>query len=319
MGLSPAQPAISAIGLRKSFGDRTVLDGLDLHVPAGTIFSLLGPNGSGKTTTARILSTLTCADAGRVRIAGHDLAVGPGAARAVIGAAGLFSRVDVLRTGEENLTLTAALHRLNPGEGRRRVAELLDRFDLAEAAGSPVATYSGGMRRRLDLAMILVGDPRVIFLDEPTSGMDARGRRAMWRIIRGLVAENVTVFHTTRCAEEAEELADRIAVLDHGRLVAEGTVEELKRLAPDGHVLLRFTGAEEFEWATRAFAEAPRDDDAFTLRIPSDCSVGSLRVLFNRIDHELLAVDELSVHTPGLDDVLLTLTNHPTNRKTPTL
>ena len=272
------QSAIAATGLRKSFGDHLVLDGIDLDVAEGTIFALLGPNGAGKTTIVQILSTLIGADGGEVRVAGHDLAREPDAVRAAIGVTGQFSAVDNLLTGEENLILMADLHHLGRAEGRRRAAELLERFDLVDAATKTAATYSGGMRRRLDLAMGLVGDPRIVFLDEPTTGLDPRSRRTMWQIIRDLVAGGVTVFLTTQYLEEADQLADRIAVLDHGKLVAEGTADELKRLVPGGHISLRFADASELESAARALgAGLDRDDDELTLQLPSDGGVRSLR------------------------------------------
>jgi len=305
------QPAIAATGLRKSFGDQLVLDGIDLDVAEGTTFALLGPNGAGKTTIVQILSTLIGADAdvGALSVAGHDLTRDPDAVRAAIGVTGQFSAVDNLLTGEENLILMADLQHLGRAAGRRRAAELLDRFDLAEAATKTPATYSGGMRRRLDLAMGLVGDPRIIFLDEPTTGLDPRSRRTMWQIIRDLVASGVTVFLTTQYLEEADQLADRIAVLDHGRLVAEGTPGELKRLVPGGHISLRFAGASELESAARALGEVGRDDNELTLQVPSDGGVRSLRALLDRLDAESIEVDELSIHTPDLDDVFLALTD----------
>jgi ABC-2 type transport system ATP-binding protein len=306
-----APPAIAATGLRKSFGDHVVLDGIDLHVAEGTIFALLGPNGAGKTTTVQILSTLINANAGEVRIAGHDLAREPDAVRSVIGVTGQFSAVDGLLTGEENMILMADLHHIGRREGRRRTHELLEKFDLVEAAGKPAATYSGGMRRRLDLAMGLVGNPRIVFLDEPTSGLDPRSRRTMWQIIRGLVADGVTIFLTTQYLEEADQLADRIAVLDHGKLVAEGTAEELKRLIPGGHIRLGFADAAGLELAARTLGESARDDDELTLQVPSDGSVRSLRELLGRLDNASVDVDSLSMHTPDLDDVFLALTGHP--------
>src|SRR5690242_6212076 len=234
---------IEARGLRKSFGDHVVLDGIDLDVAAGTICALLGPNGAGKTTTVHILSTLISADGGQARVAGHDLAREPDAVRAAIGVTGQFSAVDNLLTGEENLLLIADLHHLNRSEGRKRAAGLLERFELLDAARKLPATYSGGMRRRLDLAMTLVGNPRLIFLDEPTTGLDPRSRHTMWQIIRDLVASGVTILLTTQYLDEADELANRIALLDHGKLVAEGTPDELKRRIPGGHLQFQFADA----------------------------------------------------------------------------
>jgi ABC-2 type transport system ATP-binding protein len=307
--------AIAVSGLRKSFGDQVVLDGLDLTVPPGTIFALLGANGAGKTTTVKILSTLIAADAGDVRVAGHDVAREPDAVRAAIGVTGQFSAVDKLLTGTENLRLMADLHHLSGRDGRRRAAELLDRFGLTEAAGKPASTYSGGMLRRLDLAMTLVGSPQVIFLDEPTTGLDPRSRRDMWQIVRDLVAGGVTILLTTQYLEEADELADRIAVLDHGRIVAEGTADELKRRIPGGHVRLRFADAHAADAALGLLNDASRDNDALALRVPSDGSLTALKTLIDRLDDRGVAVDELSVHTPDLDDVFLALTGKPTQEK----
>ena len=304
-------PAIAATGLRKSFGGRVVLDGIGLRVAEGTIFALLGPNGAGKTTTVQILSTLIPADGGAAHVAGHDLAREPDAVRAAIGVTGQFSAVDNLLTGEENLLLMADLNHLGRAEGRRRAADLLDRLDLAGAAKQTPATYSGGMRRRLDLAMTLVGDPRLIFLDEPTAGLDPRGRRAMWDIIRALVADGVTIFLTTQYLEEADHLADRIGVLHHGRLVAEGPPDELKRLVPGGHIRLQFADAERLAAAAGVLGDSSRDDNALTLQIPSDGGVRSLRAVLDRLDAAAIEVGSLSIHTPDLDDVFLALTGHP--------
>jgi ABC-2 type transport system ATP-binding protein len=311
MTITPSRPAIRATGLRKSFGDKLVLDGIDLEVAEGTIFALLGPNGAGKTTTVHILSTLIGADGGEVRVAGHDVARDPDAVRAAIGVTGQLTAVDNLLTGEENLLLMADLRHLGRREGRRRAAELLERFDLAEAARKPASTYSGGMRRRLDLAMGLIGDPPILFLDEPTTGLDPRSRRTMWQMIRDLVAGGVTILLTTQYLEEADELADRIALLDHGRLVAEGTPDQLKRRIPGGHIRLRFAYPDGLEAAARNLEEAVRDDEALTLQIPSDGGVTSLRALLDRLDGASIEVSELSIHTPDLDDVFLTLTGQP--------
>jgi ABC-2 type transport system ATP-binding protein len=303
-------PAIAASGLRKAFGDKTVLDGIDLDVPAGTVFSLLGPNGAGKTTTVNVLTTLMKADAGTVRVAGHDVAAETKAVRAVIGVTGQFAAVDELLTGQENLQLMADLKRLGSGGGTRVVAELLERFDLTESAQKLVATYSGGMRRKLDLAMTLVGDPQIIFLDEPTTGLDPRSRRIMWDIIRQLVADGVTIFLTTQYLEEADRLADRIAVLDQGHLVAQGTPSDLKRQVPGSHVRLRFTNVAELDAAARVLTGSTRDDEDLTLRVPSDGEVKSLRALLNELDEHSIDVEEFSVRTPDLDDVFLALTGH---------
>jgi ABC-2 type transport system ATP-binding protein len=302
------QAGITAAGLRKAFGSNVVLDGVDLDVPQGTVFALLGPNGAGKTTMVQILSTLIPADGGQAQVAGHDLAGQPDAVRDAIGVTGQFSAVDNLLTGEENLRLMADLHHLPRADRQRSIRELLDRFDLREVAGKPASTYSGGMRRRLDLAMTLVGEPRLIFLDEPTTGLDPRSRRTMWQIIRDLVADGVTIFLTTQYLEEADALADRIALLDHGSLVAQGTADELKRLVPGGHVRLRFADATELAAATEALTEASPDGDALTLQVPTDGSVESLRLLLDRLDTSAVEVEALSMHTPDLDDVFLTLT-----------
>ncbi|HET9522414.1 MAG TPA: ATP-binding cassette domain-containing protein [Candidatus Limnocylindrales bacterium] len=303
-------PAIRARGLRRSYGKQLVLDGIGLEVAEGTVFALLGPNGAGKTTTVNILSTLIPADGGEVHVAGHDIAREPDAVRASIGVTGQFSAVDSLLTAAENLILMADLLHLGKREGRARAAELLERFDLIEAAKKPLATFSGGMQRRLDLAMTLVGNPRIIFLDEPTAGLDPRSRRVMWQIVRDLVAGGVTIFLTTQYLEEADRLADRIAVLDGGVIVAEGTPDELKRLVPGGHIRLEFSDPAELDRAARSFDGATRDDEGLVLQIPGDGGVGSLRSVLDRLDAGAIDVEALSVQTPDLDDVFLSLTSH---------
>jgi ABC-2 type transport system ATP-binding protein len=306
------QPAVVVTRLQKSFGETPVLDSVDLTIAEGTIFALLGPNGAGKTTIVRILSTLIPADSGDVQVAGHDVGDDPDGVRASIGVTGQFSAVDELLTGRENLQLMADLNHLGRAAGRARVDELLVRFDLVDAAGRPVSTYSGGMRRRLDLAMTLIGSPRVVFLDEPTTGLDPRSRRQMWDDIRELAASGVTILLTTQYLDEADELADRIAVLDRGRIVAEGTSDELKRRIPGGHVRLRFTDPPALRAAAALFDGAAPDDERLVLRVPGNGDVASLRLLLARLDDAGIAVDELSIHSPDLDDVFFAVTGQPT-------
>ena len=312
---SAARPAISVTGLQKSFGGKVVLDGIDLTVQEGTIFALLGPNGAGKTTTVHILSTLIPADGGEAQVAGHDVAAEADSVRAGIGVTGQFSAVDSLLTGEENLLLMADLHHLGRTEGRRRAAALLDQFDLSDAARKTAATYSGGMQRRLDLAMTLIGSPRLIFLDEPTTGLDPRSRRNMWQTIRDLAAQGVTIFLTTQYLEEADQLSDRIAVLDHGRIVAEGTPEELKRQIPGGHIQLQFENLYELESAERVLGVTSRDDESLSLQVPSDGDIPALRALLDRLDDASVKVRRLSIHTPDLDDVFFAFTSRPDSQK----
>ena len=299
---------IAVSGLRKAYGDKIVLDGIDFDVAAGSVFSMLGPNGAGKTTTVNVLTTLMKADAGTVRVAGYDVVTGTREVRSVIGVTGQFAAVDELLSGQENLQLMADLKRVRSAD--QVVTRLLERFDLAESAQKMVATYSGGMRRKLDLAMTLVGNPRIIFLDEPTTGLDPRSRRTMWEIVRQLVADGTTIFLTTQYLEEADQLANRIAVLDQGRLVAQGTPEELKRLVPGTHVRLRFADLSDLDAAARLLAGSTRDDQELTLRVPSDGRSKSLRDLLDRLDEHTIDAEEFSVHTPDLDDVFLALTGH---------
>ena len=301
--------AVETVALTKAYGKKVVLDAVDLTVPFGQVFALLGPNGAGKTTAVHIMSTLIRADSGQVRVAGHDVAREPDAVRDAIALTGQFAAVDGLLTGEENLLLMADLRHLARPAGRARVAELIERFDLGSAARTPVVTWSGGMRRRLDLAMTLVGRPRVIFLDAPTTGLDPRSRRAVWEMIRELVESGVTLFLTTQYLEEADQLADHIALLDEGRVVASGTPGELKRLVPGGHVDVRFATPGDLERAAALLPVAPPDPASLALRVPGDASPAELRDLLNRLAD--VPASEASLHTPDLDDVFLTLTGRP--------
>jgi len=300
-------PAIEVRGLRKSYDDHVVLDGIDLTVPRGSVFALLGPNGAGKTTLVHILSTLIGFDEGQAEVAGHDVTTNPDGVRSAIGVTGQFSAIDNLLTGEENLMLMADLHHLGKAEGSRRVTELLQRFDLSEAADAVPSTYSGGMQRRLDLAMGLVGSPAIVFLDEPTTGLDPRGRQTVWESIRQLASEKVTIFLTTQYLEEADRLADRIALLDDGRIVAEGTASELKGLVPGGHISLRFEDPQQLA-AAAAVVGGLQMAEELTLEVPGDGGVGSIRRLLDQLERESVEVDSLTVHTPDLDDVFFALT-----------
>jgi ABC-2 type transport system ATP-binding protein len=308
---SPTPRAIAVTGLRKSYGEHRVLDGIDLTVQQGTVFALLGPNGAGKTTTVQILSTLIHADAGQAALAGYDLNTEPARIREVIGVTGQYSAVDKLLTGRENLILMADLFHLGRARAKARAEELLERFDLTEAAGKPASTYSGGMQRKLDLAMTLVSDPQIIFLDEPTTGLDPRSRRVMWQIVKDLTRSGVTIFLTTQYLEEADQLADQIALLDHGTLIARGTPDELKRMIPGGHIRLRFNDAGTLGKAREVIARPGRsDEEALTLELSTTGSVPELRGILTRLDDQGIDVAELTVHTPDLDDVFLTLTGN---------
>jgi ABC-2 type transport system ATP-binding protein len=310
--------AIAVSGLRKSYGEQPVLDGIDFQVPAGTVFALLGPNGAGKTTSIYILTTLLTPDAGEVAVGGHDLRTDPEGIRSQIGVTGQFSAVDELLTGEENLQLMASLHHLGRAVGRQRIADLLERFELTDAATKHVATYSGGMKRRLDLAMTLMGDPRIVFLDEPTSGVDPRGRQTMWQIVRDLVADGITIFLTTQYLEEADELANRIALLDHGRIVAEGTPAQLKRLVPGSAIRLEFSDSDALERVAGLLASARRDPDGVVLHVPTDGGVAALRTVLDQLDGATADVTDVRLQTPDLDDVFLSLTGQGDPRKAAT-
>src|SRR6516162_2621038 len=306
-----ATAAIAVTGLRKSYGEQLVLDGIDLTVHQGTVFALLGPNGAGKTTTVQILSTLIHADGGEATLAGHDLNREAARVREVIGVTGQYSAVDKLLTGRENLMLMADLYRLGRARAKARIGELLELFGLTEAADKLVTTYSGGMQRKLDLSMTLVSDPQIIFLDEPTTGLDPRSRRTMWQIVRNLTSSGVTIFLTTQYLEEADQLADQIALLDHGTLTAQDTPGELKRMIPGGHIRLRFTDVGTLSKAQEIITRPARaDEEALTLEVPTSGSVPELREILARLDDHGIDPAELTVHTPDLDDVFLTLTGN---------
>ncbi|WP_163550482.1 ABC transporter ATP-binding protein [Candidatus Frankia nodulisporulans] len=304
--MTATRPAIEVFGLTKSYGDHTVLDGLDLTVAPGTVYALLGPNGAGKTTVVNILSTLLAPDDGEIRVAGFDVRREPAGARAAIGVTGQFSAIDELLTGRENLRLMADLAHLDRATATTAVTVMLARFDLVDAADRRAQTYSGGMKRRLDLAMTLIARPRLIFLDEPTAGLDPRSRRDLWAIVREQVADGVTVLLTTQYLEEADQLADRIGVLDRGRLVAEGTAAELKRRVPGGHVSVQFTDAAGLSVASAAHPQASTDAETLTLQIPGDGSIAGLRRVLHGLDDA--AVAGLTVGAADLDDVFLALT-----------
>src|SRR6202521_654929 len=306
--------AVSVSGLRKTYRDKVVLDGVDLSIGEGEVFALLGPNGAGKTTIVRILSTLVPADAGTVSVLGHDLRTEAGAVRSLIGVTGQFSAVDNLLTGEENLFLMGRLHHLPATERWARTSQLLERFDLVEAVKRTPATYSGGMTRRFDIAMTLMGRPRLIFLDEPTAGLDPRSRQIMWRLIRDLVTEGVTILLTTQYLEEADQLANQIAVLDHGRIVAEGTPEELKRRMPGAHIRLRFADIASLDVAARELREGTRNDEELVLRVPNEGGIRSLCNVLARLGDDV-AVEDLGIHPPDLDDVCFAVTGNASKEK----
>jgi ABC-2 type transport system ATP-binding protein len=305
-----SEPAVEAVGLEKSYGEVRVLDGVELSVRRGSVFALLGPNGAGKTTTVKILATLVAPDEGRARVAGFDVASRRRDVRRHISLTGQYAAVDELQTGAENLYMMGRLAGLSRPAARARAAELLERFGLVDAGRRRVGTYSGGMRRRLDLAAGLVGRPQVLFLDEPTTGLDPRSRQAMWEVIAELVADGVTVFLTTQYLEEADRLAERIAVIDGGRIVAEGTAAELKRRVAGPRLDLTCADAAAYaELAARLGARALAADPArLTLGVATAGDARALRALLDELDPAGDAIASFALHDSTLDDVFLALT-----------
>ncbi|MGW5868935.1 ABC transporter ATP-binding protein [Streptomyces sp. NPDC055239] len=323
--MPPAPPAIEAKDLTKSYGSGSrsgsgaravpVLRGIDLHVPPGTVFALLGPNGAGKTTAVRILTTLTTPDAGTARVAGHDIRTGRREVRSAISLTGQFAAVDETQTGAENLRMMARLAGLPRPDARAKAADLLARFSLTEAGDRLVRTYSGGMRRRVDLAAGLVGDPEVIFLDEPTTGLDPRSRQEMWQVVRDLTAQGTTVFLTTQYLEEADQLADHIAVLHEGKIAAEGSPSALKSLVAGHRLDATVTTQEAYlRLSPRATHHSP---DTLTLGFPTDGTASNVRALLDELDPHRTELETFALRTATLDDVFLALTNPSTNPSQP--
>ncbi|MGH3759654.1 ATP-binding cassette domain-containing protein [Actinophytocola sp.] len=311
------EPAIEATGLEKSYGEVRVLGGVDIAVARGDVYALLGPNGAGKTTTVRILATLLRPDAGTARVAGFDTVRERGRVRRSISLTGQDTAIDELQTGAENLRMMARLSRLPKARARARADELLERFDLVEAGDRRVGTYSGGMRRRLDLAASLIIRPAVLFLDEPTTGLDPRSRQSVWEVVTGLTRDGVTILLTTQYLEEADRLADRVAVMDGGEIVAEGTSAELKQEV--GRHRLDLTATDRAAFDELVLALGPRAvqpaADRLAVSVATDGSAGHVRALLDELDPSRRAVDRFTVHSATLDDVFLALTGHTTDKE----
>ena len=309
------EAAIHAEGLVKHFGDVKAVDGIDLTVPYGTVYGLLGPNGAGKTTTVRILATLLKADAGRATVAGVDVMAQPDAVRREIGLTGQYAAVDEYLTGRENLDMIGRLYHLPKGYVKNRADELLERFSLTDAADRPAKTYSGGMRRRLDLSASLMGNPKILFLDEPTTGLDPRSRLQMWDVITDLVADGTTVLLTTQYLEEADQLAERIVVIDKGRVIAQGTSDQLKTQVGGDRLEIVASPGTDLATASSAVRSVSDGDvlvdaDTRTLRAPVSGGSTVLVEAVRALDAAGVKVDDLALRRPTLDDVFLTLTGH---------
>jgi ABC-2 type transport system ATP-binding protein len=312
-----SENAIVINDLKKSFKDVVVLEGIDLTVRRGTVFALLGPNGAGKTTTVRILSTLLPPDSGYIAVNGYDVVREADKVRSSIGLSGQFAAVDELLTGFENLEMMGQLYRLSPSQSRSRAKELLEQFELVEAAARPVKTYSGGMRRRLDLAASLVAKPPILFLDEPTTGLDPRSRLVMWDIIKELVTGGTTILLTTQYLDEADQLADRIVVIDVGKVIAEGTSDELKQQVGGERLELTVAEADDFERACQVIVGEMLHTDAErrTISLAAKDGMKQFKQLLDRLDDADIDVEDLSLRRPTLDDVFLTLTGHGAARE----